>query len=136
MERTPFKLCPGCRAKFPRTNLHEVCNLCLSLEHDEKDCEACRSFRSKKTICDRRARRHEMRSGSIPDIFGEDSDSHRPDPEPEEEELVSVSEADSDMEEELIITPGQRTMSTDTQVPNHPKSKGPVSPSPSGSDRH
>ncbi|KAJ1098791.1 hypothetical protein NDU88_003898 [Pleurodeles waltl] len=54
--------CLRCHAKFPYTDQHVVCNLCLSPDHQEEDCEACQSFRSKKTVRDRRARRLEMAS--------------------------------------------------------------------------
>ncbi|KAJ1179063.1 hypothetical protein NDU88_004302 [Pleurodeles waltl] len=30
MDRTPFRFCPQCHAKFPYTDPHSVCNLCLS----------------------------------------------------------------------------------------------------------
>ncbi|KAJ1178070.1 hypothetical protein NDU88_003319 [Pleurodeles waltl] len=60
MDRTPFRFCHRCHAKYPYTDQHLVCNLCLSPEHREEDREACRSFRSKKTLRDRRARRLEM----------------------------------------------------------------------------
>ncbi|KAJ1079959.1 hypothetical protein NDU88_000181 [Pleurodeles waltl] len=50
MNRTPFCFCPRCHAKFPYTDQHLVCNLCLSPDHRDDTCEACRSFRSKKTM--------------------------------------------------------------------------------------
>ncbi|KAJ1157444.1 hypothetical protein NDU88_010156 [Pleurodeles waltl] len=60
MERTPFRFCPECHNKYPYTDQHLVCNLCLSPEHTEDTCEACRAFWSKKTLRDRRARRLQM----------------------------------------------------------------------------
>ncbi|KAJ1085411.1 hypothetical protein NDU88_005543 [Pleurodeles waltl] len=57
MVRTPFRFCPRCHAKNPYTDQHLVCNLCLSPDHQEDACEACKSFRSKKTLRDRRVRR-------------------------------------------------------------------------------
>ncbi|KAJ1093051.1 hypothetical protein NDU88_006160 [Pleurodeles waltl] len=62
MERTPFRFCPKCHKKYPYTDQHLVCNLCLSPEHKEDTCEACRAFRSRKTLRDRRARRLQMAS--------------------------------------------------------------------------
>lgn len=76
-------------------------------------------FRSKKTLRERRARRHEMhqQSGSAPDIFVEDSvreESHAQEAD-EEEENISVSEADSDTKDQ--VTPGQSTVSSETPCP-------------------
>ncbi|KAJ1097184.1 hypothetical protein NDU88_002310 [Pleurodeles waltl] len=90
MERTPFHFCPECHNKYPYTDQHLVCNLCLSPEHKEDTCEACRAFRSRKTLRDRRARRLQM--ASVPtglkhmeeeeEAFSiEDSDSEEVDPE-------------------------------------------------------
>ncbi|KAJ1083976.1 hypothetical protein NDU88_004131 [Pleurodeles waltl] len=60
MDRTPFRFCPKCHSKYPYTDQHRVCNLCLSPELREDTCKACRAFRSKKTLRDRRARRLQM----------------------------------------------------------------------------
>ncbi|KAJ1194439.1 hypothetical protein NDU88_003728 [Pleurodeles waltl] len=38
MERTPFRFCPKCHSKYPYTDQHLVCNLCLSPEHKEETC--------------------------------------------------------------------------------------------------
>lgn len=48
MERTPFYYCPMCRAKYPRTDLHQVCNFCLSPDHQEASCSMCLIFGNKK----------------------------------------------------------------------------------------
>ncbi|KAJ1214252.1 hypothetical protein NDU88_001877 [Pleurodeles waltl] len=64
MDRTPFRFCPTYHAKYPYTDQHRVCNLCLSPEHREDTREACKAFRSKKTLRDRRTRRLPMASKS------------------------------------------------------------------------
>ncbi|KAJ1189926.1 hypothetical protein NDU88_006668 [Pleurodeles waltl] len=88
MERTPFRFCPECHNKYPYTDQHSVCNLCLSPEHSEESCEACRAFRSRKTLCDRRARRLQM--ASTPK-------EHRQfETEEEQEESFSIQDSDSD----------------------------------------
>lgn len=71
MERMSFRFCPQSRAKYLCTDLHQVCNLCLSPVHDEASCEACRSFLS-KTLRDPQAQRLEMSRRSFketPDPF-------------------------------------------------------------------
>ncbi|KAJ1208071.1 hypothetical protein NDU88_003461 [Pleurodeles waltl] len=89
MDRTPFRFCPECHNKYPYTDLHSVCNLCLSPEHSEESCEACRAFRSRKTLRDRRARRLQMAS----------TPKERPQFETEEEQEESFSIQDSDSDE-------------------------------------
>ncbi|KAJ1213213.1 hypothetical protein NDU88_000851 [Pleurodeles waltl] len=87
MERTPFRFCPKCHNKYPYTDQHLVCNLCLSPEHSEDTCEACRAFRSRKTLRDRRARRLQMASAPT---------AHREFEEQEEEGTFSIHESDSE----------------------------------------
>lgn len=89
MERMPFSFCAKRHAKFPRTSLHQVCNLCLSPNHEEVACEACRYFRTKKTIRDRRTRRMEISRQAVDymwDCFGSE------DPETEVGRIVHLSQ--------------------------------------------
>ncbi|KAJ1080643.1 hypothetical protein NDU88_000837 [Pleurodeles waltl] len=74
MDLTPVRFCPQCHAKYPYTDQHRVCNLCLSPDHREDTCEACRSFRSKKTLRDRRARRLQMASKSTEHLDAEEEE--------------------------------------------------------------
>ncbi|KAJ1169217.1 hypothetical protein NDU88_001123 [Pleurodeles waltl] len=87
MERTPFRFCPKCHNKYPYTDQHLVCNLCLSPEHSEDTCEACRAFRSRKTLRDRRARRLQMASAPT---------ARREFEEQEEEGTFSIQDSDSE----------------------------------------
>ncbi|KAJ1104524.1 hypothetical protein NDU88_001935 [Pleurodeles waltl] len=87
MDRIPFRFCLKCHAKYPYTDQHQVCNLCLSPEHREATCEACRAFRSKKTLQDRRARRLQMALKPKEQL------------DVQEEESISIQETDSDESE-------------------------------------
>ncbi|KAJ1173375.1 hypothetical protein NDU88_005211 [Pleurodeles waltl] len=106
MERTPFRFCPKCHAKYPYTDQHLVCNLCLSPEHKEDTCEACRAFRSKKTLHDLRARRLQMASTPIghTDV--------------EKEETFSIPNSD---EPESAQPTGQQTVSKQAPAKTHSK---------------
>ncbi|KAJ1141145.1 hypothetical protein NDU88_007480 [Pleurodeles waltl] len=116
MERTPFRFCPECHNKYPYTDQHLVCNLCLSPEHKEDTCEACRAFRSKKTIRDRRARRLQMALAP--------SGHHNI----EEEETFSIADSD---EPETEQTP--KTMSKSAPAKTHAKiMKAQGTPPPAG----
>ncbi|KAJ1088021.1 hypothetical protein NDU88_001180 [Pleurodeles waltl] len=101
MERTPFRFCPKCHSKYPYTDQHLVCNLCLSPEHKEETCEAYRAFRSKKTLRDRRARRLQMASTPTGQQRFEEEG---------EEEAFSIHKSDSeelDVEETVSKTSKQ-----------------------------
>ncbi|KAJ1157443.1 hypothetical protein NDU88_010155 [Pleurodeles waltl] len=119
MERTPFRFCPKCHNKYPYTDQHLVCNLCLSPEHKEDTCEACRAFRSRKTLRDRRARRLQMSSTPTGQERFE-----------EEEEAFSVHESDS---EELDAEETPKTVSKTSKIKTHEKStKAQGTPPPTG----
>ncbi|KAJ1186747.1 hypothetical protein NDU88_003528 [Pleurodeles waltl] len=98
MERTPFRFCPKCHNKYPYTDQHLVCNLCLSPEHKEDTCEACQAFRSRKTLRDRRARRLQMASTPTGQHRFED-----------EEEAFSIHESDSGESDAEDITTVSKT---------------------------
>ncbi|KAJ1086393.1 hypothetical protein NDU88_006512 [Pleurodeles waltl] len=119
MERTPFRFCPKCHNKYPYTDQHLVCNLCLSPEHKEETCEACRAFRSRKTLRDRRARRLQMASTPT---------GHREfERQGEEEEAFSIHESDS---EEFDV---EETVSkTSKQAPHKKTDKAQGTPLPTG----
>ncbi|KAJ1087218.1 hypothetical protein NDU88_000404 [Pleurodeles waltl] len=117
MERTPFRFCPKCHSKYPYTDQHLVCNLCLSPEHKEDTCEACRAFRSRKTLRDRRARRLQMASTPAKQSFDD------------EEETFSVPESesgDSDVEQQ------QQTVSKTSKIKTIEKTKAQGTPLPTG----
>ncbi|KAJ1189936.1 hypothetical protein NDU88_006678 [Pleurodeles waltl] len=119
MERTPFGFCPKCHNKYPYTDQHLVCNLCLSPEHKEDTCEACRAFRSRKTLRDRRARRLQMASAPTGQERFE-----------EEEETFSVQESDSD---EIDPEETPKTVSKTSKHKTHEKStKAQGTPPPTG----
>ncbi|KAJ1138127.1 hypothetical protein NDU88_004518 [Pleurodeles waltl] len=120
MERTPFRFCPECHNKYPYTDQHLVCNLCLSPEHKEVTCEACRAFRSKKTLRDRRARRLQM--ASMP------AGHH----DVEEEETFSIPDSDSD-EAKSEQPARQQTVSKTAPAKTHTKiMKAQWTPPPAG----
>ncbi|KAJ1112600.1 hypothetical protein NDU88_000862 [Pleurodeles waltl] len=109
MDRTPFRFYPKCHSKYPYTDQHRVCNQCLSPEHREDTCEACRAFRSKKTLRDRRARRLQMAStpkGQL-DVG--------------EEESISIQWTDSDESESDRTSTVQRTVSKPAPSKTHTK---------------
>ncbi|KAJ1094242.1 hypothetical protein NDU88_007320 [Pleurodeles waltl] len=119
MERTPFRFCPKCHNKYPYSDQHLVCNLCLSPEHKEDTCEACRAFRSRKTLRDRRARRLQM--ASAPTGQGRFE---------EEEETFSIQESDSD---ELDPEETPKTVSKTSKHKTHEKTaKAQGTPPPTG----
>ncbi|KAJ1098792.1 hypothetical protein NDU88_003899 [Pleurodeles waltl] len=119
MERTPFRFCPKFHNKYPYTDQHLVCNLCLSPEHKEDTCEACRAFRSRKTLRDRRARRLQM--ASAPTGQGRFE---------EEEETFSIQESDSD---ELKPKETPKTVSKTSKHKTHEKTtKAQGTPPPTG----
>ncbi|KAJ1103132.1 hypothetical protein NDU88_000560 [Pleurodeles waltl] len=115
MERTLFRFCPKCHNKYPYTDQHSVCNLCLSPEHREETCEACRAFRSRKTLRDRRARRLQMASTPT---------GHR-DFE-EQEEAFSIHESDSDEFDD------HETVSKTSKIAHKKTDKAQGTPLPSG----
>ncbi|KAJ1144762.1 hypothetical protein NDU88_011059 [Pleurodeles waltl] len=119
MERTPFRFCPKYHNKYPYTDQHLVCNLCLSPEHKEDTCEACRAFRSRKTLRDRRARRLQMASTPTGQELFE-----------EEEKAFSIHESDS---EELEAEEMPKTVSKTSKHKTHEKStKAQGTPPPTG----
>ncbi|KAJ1105684.1 hypothetical protein NDU88_003089 [Pleurodeles waltl] len=125
MDRTPFCFCPRWHAKFPYTDQHLACNLCLSPDLREDNCEACKSFRSKKTLRDRRAQRLEMASKSTERL------------DVEEEEIMQMavsvrgSDSEQESEEDRPFTAGQH-VSTPAPVPAKPKHKALGIPLPEG----
>ncbi|KAJ1137354.1 hypothetical protein NDU88_003765 [Pleurodeles waltl] len=125
MDLTPFRFCPRCHAKYPYKDQYLVCNLCLSPDHQEDTCDACRSFRSKKTLRDRRARRLEMTSRSTERLDAE------------EEEMIhtaiSVRGSDSEQESDIDrpITAGQHVSTLDP-TQSKPKYKASGTPLPEG----
>ncbi|KAJ1124782.1 hypothetical protein NDU88_003231 [Pleurodeles waltl] len=124
MDRIAFRFCPQCHAKYPFTDQHLVCNLCLSLEHSEDTCEACKSFRSKKTLRDRRARRMQMASKSSENLDVE-----------EQEMAISIQGSDSDDSDgDRPPTAGQHVSTPAlTQVHSQPKKhKASGTPLPEG----
>ncbi|KAJ1172554.1 hypothetical protein NDU88_004399 [Pleurodeles waltl] len=121
MDRTPFRFCPKCHSKYPYTDQHLVCNLCLSPEHREDTCEACRAFRSKKTLRDRRARILQMASTPREQLDAE------------EEERISILGTDSDDSESERTTTMQKTVSKTAPSKTHTKIiKAKGTPPPAG----
>ncbi|KAJ1141147.1 hypothetical protein NDU88_007482 [Pleurodeles waltl] len=106
LDWTPFRFCPKCHAKYPYTDQHRVCNLCLLHEHREDTCEACRTFRSKKTLRDRRSRRLQMASKPKQHL------------EVEEEEM-RISIQGSDSEESDGDRPSTARQKVSTPSPSH-----------------
>ncbi|KAJ1209381.1 hypothetical protein NDU88_004759 [Pleurodeles waltl] len=122
MDRTPFRFCPKCHAKYPYTDQHRVCNLCLSHKHREDTCEACRAFQSKKTLRDRRARRLQMALKPKEQL------------DVEEEESISIQGTDSDKSESERSSTVQRTVSKPAPSQNqvHTKTLATETPPPAG----
>ncbi|KAJ1184893.1 hypothetical protein NDU88_001690 [Pleurodeles waltl] len=111
MERTPFRFCPKCHNKYPYTDQHLVCNLCLSPEHKEDT--------SVEENRDQRARRLQM--ASAPTGQGRFE---------EEEETFSIQESDSD---ELDPEETPKTVSKTSKHKTHEKTtKAQGTPPPTG----
>lgn len=118
-----------------------MCNLCLSPDHRKADCDACKSFRSKKTFGDQRARRLERSRRSdddTPNIFSEEHAQEELESEEEDGafsvEEISCSNVEGELEHTLPL--GQRVS---TIAPNPAPMKefqilldGPGRPLPSG----
>ncbi|KAJ1085641.1 hypothetical protein NDU88_005771 [Pleurodeles waltl] len=118
MDRTLFRFCPRCHAKFLYTDQHMVCNLCLSPEHREEDCEACLLFRSKKTLRDRRARRLEMVSKHTEFINNVEEQAQM---------AVSIQDTDSEANSDQDSQPITAAQHVSTTVPT-PTLKRPLRP--------
>ncbi|KAJ1122873.1 hypothetical protein NDU88_001346 [Pleurodeles waltl] len=125
MDRIPFHFYPKCHAKYPYTDQHRVCNLCLSPEHREDTCEACQAFQSKKTLRDRRARRLQMALKPKHLVVVVE----------EEEMRISIQESDSDESDGDPPSTARQTVST--PAPSHTqghtkKAKATGTPLPEG----
>ncbi|KAJ1185019.1 hypothetical protein NDU88_001815 [Pleurodeles waltl] len=112
MHRTPFRFCHRCHAKYPYTDQHLVCNLCLSPDHWVEDCKACRLFRSKKTL----------RLQGPKTKMASNSSEHLNVIEEEQAQTVSIRDTDSEQESEddRPITAGQH-VSTSVSTPLYKK---------------